>query len=126
LVAVVMRHTFDGAGLILLCSCSYALGFGFGFIELKWMFSIYELGQLKITNLLRLGPLEWLEKTLIIKTARVTIPCVQPEMKFRSLPGQFHHDPPLHNMLQKVPSTTGTDKLALCALSLKLLFHSKT
>ena len=35
LVAVVMRHTFDGAGLILLCSCSYALGFGFGFIELK-------------------------------------------------------------------------------------------
>jgi len=35
LVAVVMRHPFDGAGLIFLCSCSYALGFGFGFIKLK-------------------------------------------------------------------------------------------
>jgi len=31
----------------------------------------------------------------IIKTARVTIPYVQPEMKFRSPPGQFHHEPPL-------------------------------
>jgi len=24
-----------------------------------------------------------------------TIPYVQPEMKFRSPPGQFHHEPPL-------------------------------
>jgi len=35
LVAVVMRHTFDGTGSIILCSCSYALGFGFGYIKLK-------------------------------------------------------------------------------------------
>jgi len=32
LVAVVMRHIFDGTGLILLCSC---LPLGFGFIKLK-------------------------------------------------------------------------------------------
>jgi len=31
-----------------------------------------------------------------------------------------------HNTLQKVPSTTGTDKLALCALSLKLLRWHKS
>ena len=32
-VALVMRHTFDGpVGLILLCSC---LGLGFGLIKLK-------------------------------------------------------------------------------------------
>jgi len=30
-----------------------------------------------------------------LKTARATIPYVQPEMKFRSPPGQFHHKPPL-------------------------------
>jgi len=32
---------------------------------------------------------------LIIKTARATILYVQPEMKSRSPPGQFHHEPPL-------------------------------
>jgi len=32
---------------------------------------------------------------LIIKRARATIPHVQPEMKSRSSPGQFHHEPPL-------------------------------
>ena len=32
----------------------------------------------------------------------------------------------MYNMLQKISSTTGTDKLALCALSLKLLSHWKT
>jgi len=32
---------------------------------------------------------------LIIKTARATILYVQPEMKFRSPTGQFHHEPPL-------------------------------
>jgi len=30
-----------------------------------------------------------------IKTARATIPYVQPEMKLRSPPGQFHLEPPL-------------------------------
>jgi len=40
LVAVVMRHTFDGASLIF-CGRVYALGFGFGFIKLKSMFSMY-------------------------------------------------------------------------------------
>jgi len=39
LVALVMRHTFDGTGLILLCSC---LGFGFGLIKLEWVFSMYQ------------------------------------------------------------------------------------
>jgi len=34
LVAVVMCHTFDGAGLIFFVRV-YALGFGFGFIKLK-------------------------------------------------------------------------------------------
>ena len=34
-------------------------------------------------------------ETLVIKTARATNPYVQPEMKFRSPPGQFHHEPPL-------------------------------
>jgi len=34
LVAVVIRHTFDGTGLIF-CVRVYALGFGFGFIKLK-------------------------------------------------------------------------------------------
>jgi len=33
--------------------------------------------------------------TLIIKTARATVPYVQPEMKFRSPPGQCHHESPL-------------------------------
>jgi len=33
--------------------------------------------------------------TLVIKTVRATIPYVQPEMKIRSPPGQFHHDSPL-------------------------------
>ena len=32
LMAVVVRHTFDVTGLILLCSC-LRLGFGFGFIN---------------------------------------------------------------------------------------------
>jgi len=41
LVAVAMRHTFDGAGLIF-CVRVYALGFGFGFIKLKSMFSLYQ------------------------------------------------------------------------------------
>jgi len=39
LVAVVMRHTFDGAGLFFRV---YASGFGFGFIKLKSMFSMYQ------------------------------------------------------------------------------------
>ena len=46
-------------------------------------------------SLIRLGLLEWLEMPLIIKTARATIPYVQPEVKSRSPPGQFHHEPPL-------------------------------
>ena len=59
------------------------------------MFSVYQWGQLKITSLIRLGLLEWLETPLIIKAARATILYVQPEMKFRSPPGHFHHEPPL-------------------------------
>jgi len=35
-----------------------------------------------------------------IKTSRAIIPYVQPEMKFRSPPGQFHHEPPLFVRLQ--------------------------
>jgi len=36
-----------------------------------------------------------LETSLIIKTARATILYVQPEIKFRSPPGYFQHEPPL-------------------------------
>ena len=56
---------------------------------------MYQWGQLKITSLIRLGMLEWLETPLIIKSARATILYVQPEMKFRSPPSYFHHEPPL-------------------------------
>jgi len=41
----------------------------------------------------------------IIKTAWATIPYVQPEMKFRSPHGQFHHEPPL------TTSTTSQDSM---------------
>jgi len=56
-----------------------------------------QLGQLKITSLMRLGLLEWLETPLIIKTARATILYVQSKMKFRSPPGHFHYEPPLYD-----------------------------
>jgi len=36
---------------------------------------------------------------LIIKTATATILYVQPEMKFRSPPGHFHHEPPLNKVI---------------------------
>jgi len=32
----------------------------------------------------------------VIKTVVATILYVQPKMKFRSPPGHFHHEPPLH------------------------------
>jgi len=35
-----------------------------------------------------------------INRGRVTILYVQPEMKFRSTPGHFHHEPPLHSILR--------------------------
>jgi len=46
-------------------------------------------------------------ETLVIKTARATIPYAQPEMKFRSPPGLFHHEPPLLNMQRYVTSVAG-------------------
>jgi len=77
------------------------------------MFSMYQQGQLKITNLIRLGLLEWLEKPLIIKTPSATILCVQPEMKFRGPPGQFHHEPPLTGTytldVRRGPNQTDSD-----------------
>jgi len=39
LVEVVIRHTFNGTSLFLLCSC---LRFRVGFIKLKWIFSMYQ------------------------------------------------------------------------------------
>jgi len=39
LLAVVMRHTFNGTYVILLYSC---LRFRFGFIKLQLMFSMYQ------------------------------------------------------------------------------------
>jgi len=87
-----------------------------------WMFSMYEKGQLKITSLLRLGLLEWLETPLVIKTARATFPYVQPEMKFRSSSGQFHHEPPLvattHNAVHY--SETCNDLIRLLHVSVTL------
>ena len=50
--------------------------------------------------------LEWLETPLIIKTARATIPYVQPEMKSRCPPGQFHHEPPLPDPTPFSPDKT--------------------
>ena len=61
---------------------------------------MHQQGQLKITSLIRLELLEWLETPLIIKTVMATILDVQPEMKFRSPPGHFHHEPPLHANVQ--------------------------
>jgi len=36
------------------------------------------------------------------KTARATILYVQPEMKFRSPPGHFHHEPPLKQVISAI------------------------
>ena len=47
-----------------------------------------------------------MKRHYIIKTARTTIPYVQPEMKFRSPPGQFHHEPPLFSVITEVPTIT--------------------
>jgi len=64
------------------------------------MFSMYQQGQLKITSLIRLGLLEWLETPLYYKNSQGDNPMCSTRDEI-SQPGQFHHEPPpvLPNLL---------------------------
>jgi len=94
-VAVVMRHTFDGTGFILLCSylrCRIWVWFHYTEVDVFYV-SIrttenYEFDQIRTAGVTR-------NATNYKNSEGYNPVYVQPEIKFRSPPGHFHHEPPL-------------------------------
>jgi len=119
-----MRHTFDGTGLIILCSClSFRVWVWFHQTEVNVFYvSIRTTESYEFDNIRTAGVTG---NATTIKRTRATILYVQPEMKFCSPPGHFHHEPPLTGNTFTVSSSKSTAKqhLRICHRKGRLLLN---